>query len=171
MLGRYATLRAMKILSIILILSINNFFPLNNTTKSNLVEHNPLANEQETTLIDSGKIIRKKDISDPNNKLTGKIETLELQYVVWGCACANWVKVGKYEEYQNNGILSIKTIFIEPAEKKLELPKNFDPFKHKIVVKGQFYIKPDYPKGTPETEEILKKAPVFRYTSITIKKL
>lgn len=116
-------------------------------------------------------LVRKKDMSNPNNKLTGKIETLELQYIVWGCACANWVEIDKYEKFQKKGILGEKTIFIEPADKKLELPENFDAFKQKIIVKGQFYINPDYPKGTPETEEDLKKAPVFRYTELKIKKL
>ena len=120
---------------------------------------------------DTSTAVRKKDISNPSNKLTGKIETLELQYIVCGCACANWVEVDKFEKFQKNGTLREKTIFIEPAEKKLILPENFDVFKQKIMIKGQFYINPDYPKGTPETEEDLKKAPVFRYTELKIKKL
>ncbi|MFV0529982.1 MAG: carboxypeptidase-like regulatory domain-containing protein [Flavobacteriales bacterium] len=113
----------------------------------------------------------RKDISDPTNKLSNKIETLELQYIVWGCACANWVETSKYAEYGKNGNLSKKTIFLEPENEELILPEKFNPFKNKVIVVGQFYIKPDYPKGTPESEEKLEKAPVFRYTEMKIEKL
>ncbi|MBK8353399.1 MAG: hypothetical protein IPL21_17595 [Saprospirales bacterium] len=33
-----------------------------------------------------------KIISDPTNKLTDKIENLEIEYTVWGCACPNWIQ-------------------------------------------------------------------------------
>jgi len=123
------------------------------------------------------KTIRKykTDISDPSNTLSGKTETLELQYIAFGCPCANWIDVKKYKNLPENEPLGDKTIFIEPAEKSLELPKSFDLTKHKIVIKGQFYTKPDYPKGTPETEATtattFNKAPVFRYTEIKIENL
>lgn len=115
--------------------------------------------------------IYKQDISDPNNKLTGNVQTLELQYIIWGCACANWVETSVYEESEKNGTLAKKSIFLEPANKELELPDNFIPSENKVIVVGRFYKKPDYPKGTPESEEKLEKAPVFRYTKMTIEKL
>ena len=114
---------------------------------------------------------RKKDLSNPKNTLSGKIEKKELQYIVFGCACAEWVEVKKLEEYQKSGTLSQNTIFIEPAKKELELTKSFDAFQDKIIVTGQFYDNADYPKGTPEMEEELKKALVFRYTDLKIEKL
>ncbi|WP_162304165.1 hypothetical protein [Chryseobacterium mulctrae] len=61
-----------------------------------------------------------------------------------------------------------KTIFIEPENKNIELPIYFDPSRHRLILKGQFYVYPDYPKGTPETEEPLKKAKVFRYSEMKI---
>lgn len=109
----------------------------------------------------------RKDISDPTNTLNGKTETLELDYIVWGCACANWVTPSDFKKYQNNK-LADHCIFIEPANNDLELPMYFDPGRHFIKVIGQFYIRPDYPKGTIQSEEQLDKARVFRYTKINV---
>lgn len=108
-----------------------------------------------------------KDISDPTNTLTGKKETLQLQYIVWGCACANWITASDYKKYEHKQ-LSKHCIFIEPATPELELPSYFDAFRHNIKAEGQFYTKPDYPKGTVEMEESLEKARVFRYTKIEV---
>jgi len=110
-----------------------------------------------------------KDISDPTNKLSGKIETLELEYIVWGCACANWVNPADRIKYQAKG-LKEHCVFIEPASTALELPLYFDPGRHFIKATGQFYVNPDYPKGTMELEEKLDKARVFRYTELTVLK-
>jgi len=111
--------------------------------------------------------LKPRIISDPTNTLTGKIENLELNYIVWGCACANWITVTDYNQYQNNQ-LEEHCIFIEPANDSLKLPVYFDPARHSIKVKGQFYTKPDYPKGTVLTEEPLDKAKVFRYTAMEV---
>jgi hypothetical protein len=106
---------------------------------------------------------RKKDLSDPTNTLTGKTETLQLYYIDWFCACANWVT----PEDLKKG-LDKHTIFIEPARPELEVPLYFDASRHMVKVTGQFYQKPDYPKGTEETEEHLDKAKVFRYTKMEV---
>lgn len=111
---------------------------------------------------------RKTDLSDPSNKLSGKIENLELRYISWGCACANWIKSSDLNEYKTPEKLKEHCIFIEPENRDLEVPFYFDPMRHQILLKGQFYIKPDYPKGTPESEEHLDKAKVFRYSDIKI---
>ena len=86
-----------------------------------------------------------------------------------GCACANWVTTAEYDKYQDNK-LAEHCIFIEPANDSLEIPLYFNAQRHKIKIKGQFYTKPDYPKGTIQTEEELEKAKVFRYTEIEVKK-
>jgi len=112
-------------------------------------------------------IEKNKDISDPTNTLNGNTETLTLQYVVWGCTCANWITLADFEKFQNSA-LAEHCIFIEPASKDLELPSDFDPFEHFIQVTGQFYVKPDYPKGTIQEEEHLDKARVFCFTEIEI---
>ena len=107
-------------------------------------------------------------ISDSTNKLIDKIEQLEVEYTVWGCACPNWIQT---KDNQNNDTtkdyLSLH-FYIEPADKSLKLPTNFDAHKHKLKIKGQFYEKEDYPQGTIEMEEPMAKAKVFRYSELTI---
>lgn len=120
--------------------------------------------------VDTTKVVeglKPKVISDSTNILTGKIENLELDYIVWGCACANWVTPSDFAKYQYNK-LAEHCIFIEPASENLELPIYFDASRHRIKIKGQFYTRSDYPKGTVQTEEQLEKAKVFRYTEMDV---
>ena len=114
-----------------------------------------------------GASCRSKDLSDPDNKLTGKVETLQLRYIAWGCACANWVTEEDLIKYQDSG-LADNVIFIEPSSPDLDVPIYFDVTRHYIQVKGQFYLNEGYPKGTVESEEKLDPAKVFRYTSIEV---
>ncbi|QGW28452.1 hypothetical protein [Phnomibacter ginsenosidimutans] len=108
-------------------------------------------NKLDKTAVPNDTLVRQsseeKDISDPSNTLNGKIETLEMSYIVWGCACANWVTPDDFKNYEDDK-LAEHCIFIEPANKDLELPMYFDPGRHFIKVTGQFYVRPDYPKGT-----------------------
>jgi hypothetical protein len=108
-----------------------------------------------------------KIISDSTNVLENKFQQLELEYIVWGCACANWITPKDLIKYQDSG-LAKHCIFIEPADSTLDLPDNFQSASQKIIVKGQFYAREDYPKGTIQTEETLEKAKVFRYTKIKV---
>ncbi len=109
-----------------------------------------------------------KVISDSTNKLTDEIEQLEVEYTVWGCACPNWIQT-KYNQNNDSTVNYLSLHFyIEPANKSLELPANFDAEKNKLKIKGQFYEKEDYPQGTVEMEEPMPKARVFRYTELTI---
>ena len=107
--------------------------------------------------------------TDTTNTLTGNIENLELENIVFGCACADWITVSdrKKNETSKSGFAP-HCIFIEPAEKGLELPLYFSSQRHKIKVQGQFYVKPDYPHITIEGEEKYDKAKVFRYTKIEV---
>lgn len=114
------------------------------------------------------QISETKDISDPTNTLNGKTEILELEYIVWGCACANWITLTDFKKHQDK--LEAHCIFIEPASENLKEPIYFDPQRHFIRVMGQSYVKPDYPKGTTKGEEQLDKAKVFRYVKIDVLK-
>ena len=117
----------------------------------------------DTLIIDKGI-----NISDSTNTLEKKTETLKLKYIVGGCVCANWITLADFEKYQD-GALGEHCIFIEPASEDLELPSDFDPFKHFIQITGQFYIKADYPKGTRGGEQQpINKAKVFHYTKIEV---
>ena len=48
--------------------------------------------------------VRGKVISDSTNILENKIERLELEYIVWGCACANWITQADRIKYDTNGL-------------------------------------------------------------------
>lgn len=109
-----------------------------------------------------------KVIADSTNTLTGKIENLEVEYTVWGCACPQWIK----SKEKNLGDSAIKFtdlhFYIEPANGGLNLPIYFDAFRHRLKVEGQFYVRKDYPQGTIEMEEPMPKARVFKYTNIQV---
>lgn len=115
----------------------------------------------------SVRALRQKTISDPANALEKKVQQLELEYIVWGCACANWITTKDVIKYQDSGLVN-HCIFIEPANSSIEIPHNFKADSQKIIVKGQFYIREDYPRGTIETEDKLEKAKVFRYTNLKV---
>ena len=111
-----------------------------------------------------------KIISDSTNILDKKVQTLELQYTAWGCACPNWVTPSDVKEYSGDTAFLEHHIYIEPENSSIYNPENdstFKPIDDKIVITGQFYILKDYPKGTIETEEYMPKAKVFRYIKIT----
>ncbi len=109
-----------------------------------------------------------KVISDPTNKLTDKVESLLVNYHVIGCACPNWIRIT--DEGNNDTTKKFKDLYfyIEPADKTLELPIYFDPSRHSLNIRGQFYEREDYPQGTIEMEEPMPKAKVFRYTKIEV---
>jgi hypothetical protein len=110
---------------------------------------------------------RGEEMSNPNNILESKIQTLELDYAVFSCACANWIK--KEDLDLEKGRINIERyIFIEAENPKLKLPKNFDVVKNRIKVTGQFYKNKDYPKGMIQGEEYLERAKVFRYNKIEL---
>jgi len=124
---------------------------------------------QSTLQVKNDSVIRQpKYLADPTNILETKVQKLELEYIVWGCACANWITPKDYTRYQDSG-LAKHCIFIEAADTTKIFPDSIFQFdKNNIIVTGQFYIKEDYPKGTYETEEQLDKAKVFRYTDLKI---
>ncbi len=126
------------------------------------------------------EIIRKTDslfpvreykiITDSTNILENKTQTLELQYTVWGCACANWITTNDAKKNDDSNFLK-RHIFIEPSDSILYIPDStFDFGKENILVTGRFYKRQDYPQGTIEMEEPLEKAKVFRYSKIKVVK-
>ena len=110
-----------------------------------------------------------KVISDSTNRLTSKIENLEVEYTVWGCACPNWIRTEDNTSLNDTteNYLSLH-FYIEPADEFLELPIYFNPFEHRLKITGQFYEREDYPQGTVEMEEPMPKAKVFRYTKMDV---
>jgi hypothetical protein len=111
-----------------------------------------------------------KLLYDSTNTLEDKIQTLELDYIVWGCACANWVTITDYKKYADSGQLASHCIFIEPADTSLKNADNIIPSEDYIKVTGQFYTRKGYPKGTYQREEQLDSARIFRYSKISVLK-
>jgi hypothetical protein len=109
-----------------------------------------------------------KVMSDSTNKLTNKVENLEIEYTVWGCACPNWIQTKDNIDNDTTKNFLKFHFYIEPANKTLELPIYFDASKHKLKVSGQFYEREDYPQGTIEIEGPMPKAKVFRYTKVEV---
>jgi hypothetical protein len=122
---------------------------------------------ESVKIVSTPKKEEPKIISNSTNVLENKFQKIELEYIVWGCACANWITPKDLIKYQDSG-LAKHCIFIEPADCALELPGNFQPQLQKIIVEGQFYVRADYPRGTIQTEETLEKAKVFTYTKIKV---
>lgn len=117
---------------------------------------------------DKSELKYTKIISDSTNKLTAKIENLEIEYTVWGCACPNWIQSKDNKDNDTTKNYLRLHFYIEPADKSLELPIYFDAFRHRLKLTGQFYEREDYPQRTIEMEEPMPKAKVFRYTKMEV---
>lgn len=101
-------------------------------------------------------------------KLEEKEETIKLMHISWACDCANWAKPEDIEKYNDSGdTLADLSIFIEPANKSLELPDSIGYSGDIIKLTGHFYIKKGFPKGYQSFEQP-NRARVFRYTSYKI---
>ena len=113
------------------------------------------------------KIIVEKNVIpkmlwDSTNTLENKVQTLRLRFVSVGCACPEWVRL---KDRDKEDVLNYY-IYIEPANTSIWNPENDSiAWKTVIIVTGQFYVNPSYPKGTYEGME--DKPPIgkiFRYT-------
>lgn len=103
-----------------------------------------------------------KMLWDSTNTLENKVLTLRLRFVSVGCACPEWVSL---KDQNKENVLNY-CIYIEPADASIWNPENDSiAWKTGVVITGQFYVKPSYPKGTFEGME--DKPPIgkiFRYT-------
>ncbi|MQP53750.1 MULTISPECIES: hypothetical protein [unclassified Flavobacterium] len=152
----------MKYLSLILVFSFMSCENVKEKKQDNIYKTEEIKTEKpkrKRNIILQGTII-----SDSTNTLENEIKELELNYIIWGCACANWITTTDLNKY---GTSIENCIFIEPADDKLIIPNDYNPHD-KIIVKGQFYKKKDYPHITRKMEEDLEKAKVFRYTELKI---
>ncbi len=105
-----------------------------------------------------------------NNELVGLEQSIELNYISWGCDCANWAEIKTMDKNLNDyHRLASTCYFIEPATDDLVLPDSFHVSDNHIVFTGQFYRYPKFPKGY-YSQEHPDPALVFRYTAYEIKK-
>ena len=102
--------------------------------------------------------------------LENKTQTITLEYIVWGCACANWITKADLKKYEAAGSLSNHCIFIEPSDSALQIPENVDFLSNNLKLTGNFYTEKGYPREYLKTEEEVESARVFRYTKYIIVK-
>jgi len=100
--------------------------------------------------------------------LEDRTHTLELMYIAFFCQCANWATPLDIDKYQDTGILSDHSIFVEPADSTLALPDTLGYSADIIKFTGQFYREKGYPEKYPKTEMKANKARVFRYNKFEI---
>jgi hypothetical protein len=100
--------------------------------------------------------------------LESNTQTIELEYISWACDCANWATPKDIEKFSDKeDSLFQRSVFIEPADKALQLPDTLGYNGDKIKFTGQFYVNKGYPEDY-ESEQKPEKAKVFRYTAYTV---
>lgn len=104
--------------------------------------------------------------------LHSKIDTLEVKYMNWACACANWLPTTYLEDSNYNASENTSDcIYIEASEDKMKLPEDLKAGNITLQVIGSFYkekgVSKDYIQPTSEKPE---EARVFRYTDVGIVK-
>jgi hypothetical protein len=140
-------------------------FMVSCSNDSEKTDKNPLTILKDTTSAKPKPTI----ISDVTNTLENKVQDMELEFIIWDCSCANWIKTGDRAKYYTKEKLQTHCMYIEPADATLKLPDSAFQFdRNNIKVTGRFYVKEDYPQGTVAIEEPQVKAKVFRYTKIEI---
>lgn len=133
-------------------------------------QETPVVDEQPKTVATDtvDKFYTRPFIKDTTNALDGIDRELTIQYTVWGCACANWIT--KEDNVKHSGDPK-HHFFLEPANDSLnKIEQDVDALKNDIIVKGEFYIRKDFPKNVGQHEEPMQKAKVFRYYDIRILK-
>jgi len=110
---------------------------------------------------------------DYPNKIETKIDTIEVSYISWACACPNWIEVDYFEKnptYKNTDY-SKDCFFIEAKKGTIKLPEKHHTTYNEVKIKliGSFYaengISRDYIKPTSQKPEHSR---VFRYSDFEI---
>jgi hypothetical protein len=109
---------------------------------------------------------------DYPTKLSKKRDTIEVTYIAWACACANWLPTHHLENPNYDTTENADDcIFLEADVGRLVIPDEFRNgcCGNKIRLIGNFYldegISRDYEKPTSQKPE---KGKVFRYSEIEI---
>jgi|GEM_PF-4653570 len=105
---------------------------------------------------------------DSTNQLRDQTDTLELRFLVWGCECPNWIAVTDYEKAEISGGMIDYCMYLESGNQELKLPADFDPETQRIRVVGRFYEKTAYPAERLPSEETVRKARIFRVSTVEI---
>ena len=100
--------------------------------------------------------------------LSEKIDTVDLHYMAWACACADWAFETDIDKFGDSNLdsLAIMSVFIEAAKADLVIPEEYKNSccGNTIRFVGQFY----HDWGISRTYDIEFEKPalarVFRYT-------
>lgn len=88
------------------------------------------------------------------------LDTIDVRYIAWACACANWLPI---ESESADIVQDTACIFIESANGHL-IPERYQNYNHKIRLIGKYYrhkgISRDYWKPTSQKPEVAK---IFQY--------
>ena len=107
-------------------------------------------------------------LDHPKN-LSNNTETIELKYIDWGCACANWLPTATANAL-DNAQMANNCIFIEAQNQNVKILEK-DKKNSTVKLTGRFYkdkgISRDYIKQTSEKP---KPAKVFKYTAVQVLK-
>jgi hypothetical protein len=103
-------------------------------------------------------------------ELENKVQTLDLHYISWGCACANWTTSIDIHKYQDTGNLSEHCNFIEPDNENLKLSDTIGYSDDIVQFTGKFYVEKGFPKNYIKGEVQVDKARVFKYSNFKILK-
>lgn len=115
-------------------------------------------------------------VLDYSNTIEDRVDTIEVSYVMWACACPNWIETDflAQNSYIPENELESKCFYIEANKETEKLPEKYhtnflngNRFKVKLI--GNFYkdkgISRDYKKPTSEKPEYAK---VFRYNEFEV---
>jgi|688.fasta_scaffold144480_4 hypothetical protein len=96
--------------------------------------------------------------------LEDTVRTIQVQYIVFGCECANWLVLKSKPKLVTNQKEG-EYIFLEPEDIAKALPDSLSWNLHVVECIGKFYNEEGYPKKYLKSEQSVDKARVFRYSS------
>ena len=98
---------------------------------------------------------------------TKKYQTLELNYIIWGCECPNWIRKEDFIEYSDNKLIE-HCFYIEAQDKKYDYFENFDPEKNRLKVTGYFEKEKRIPDELLNSEETVRPSNIFVFVKYEI---
>lgn len=106
-------------------------------------------------------------------ELNERVDTIEVTYIAWACACANWLP-DDYFDLDNDKLSENPEdycVFLEAEKEEMKIPDEYylGGYQNRIKLIGRFYkgkgISRDYEQPTPQKPQ---KARVFRYSEIEV---
>lgn len=114
-----------------------------------------------------------KYISNCKDSFESEVKTLNLQYILWGCPCPNWITRTDYIKFQNNKMID-HCIKIYPATNDSNLmfiadPEHFNFGTDLLQVTGQYCKEANPPrKATNGKLDDTNYVRVFKYFNMKI---